>query len=78
MALGFGKGDGTGHYLWRKGQSPQDVKIAMLPEKVCKRWLKLIEPPATPPIKKFRITNPDLIEDIRIARDYLERFFQLF
>ena len=32
--------------------------------------------PATPPIKKFRITNPDLIEDIRIARDYLERFFQ--
>ena len=74
--VGFGKGDGTGHYLWRKGQSPQDVKIAMLPEKVCKRWLKLIEPPATPPIKKFRITNPDLIEDIRIARDYLERFFQ--
>ena len=37
--VGFGKGDGTGHYLWRKGQSPQDVKIAML----LRRFVKMAE-----------------------------------
>ena len=76
--VNYGQGDGTGHYLWRKThhKGNDNLGVSMLPYKVCERWAKLIEPPAIPPIKKFKLTNPDLIEDIRLAKDYLDRFFQ--